>query len=429
MKIWTDKDYPIIISCAKGLSQWTESEVRSMGYRPVETTDTRVVVRGAMRDVFKLNLKLRTAHRVLVPLLRAGCRNIRRLYDLAYSIDWENLLEPDGYVSVHSVVHNATVRDTRMPSLVTKDAIADRMSDRCGRRPDSGPDMSGASVFVYWEGDTALIYIDTTGEVLSRRGYRKIPGSAPMQETLAAACIMAMRWDPSTPFVSPMCGSGTPAIEAAMMASGRAPGSFKSHFGFMSVKGYDRIIPGETLREGEEGRNFGESPERIWKEMRAEAARSEKHEGLPRIIATDISPEAVENAHTNAVAAGVADMIEFKACDFAETEIPETRAGAIFFNPEYGIRLGRHEELVPLYERIGDFMKNSCPYYTGAVLTGNADLSHRVGLRTSARVPFYNGPIECRLLIYPLYPAPHGDESGDVAADAGARDGKQDGEQ
>lgn len=377
-----------------------------MGYRPVETTVNRVVVRGSMRDVFKLNLRLRTAHRVLVPLLRAECWNLKRLYSLANSIDWENLLDPDGYFTVHSVVRNYTVRDTRMPSLVTKDAIADRMNDLCGRRPDSGSDLNaGASIFVYWEENTAIIYLDTTGEVMSRRGYRRIPGSAPLQETLAAGCIMAMRWDRSTPFVAPMCGSGTPAIEAALMAIDRAPGSFKSHFGFMSIKGYSSPIPGESLRENEPGRNFAESPERIWKEMVAEAGRNEKRTGLPRIIATDISPEAVENAHTNAVAAGVAEYIEFKACDFAETEIPESRAGGIFFNPEYGIRLGRHEELVPLYARIGDFMKNSCPNYTGAVLTGNADLSHRVGLRPSARVPFYNGPIECRLLVYPLYPS------------------------
>ena len=404
MRIWTDRNYPIIISCAKGLAPWTESEVIRLGYRPVETAPARVVVRGSMRDVFRLNLSLRTASRVMVLLLRAPCFDKRRLYELARSVDWENLLESDGYFTVHSVVYNSTIRDTRIPSLVTKDAIADRMREKCGRRPDSGGDMNGASVFVYWEDDTVIIYLDTTGEALSRRGYRKIPGSAPMQETLAAGCLMAMRWDPSTPFVAPMCGSGTPAIEAALMASGRAPGSFKSHFAFMSIKGYASAIPGETASDRLPRREFGVSPERIWKEMAAEARNAEKRTGLPRIIATDISPEAVDNARTNAVAAGVADLIEFKACDFRETEIPEARSGAVFFNPEYGIRLGTFEELEPVYRGIGDFMKNKCPNYTGALLTGSPELSHRVGLRTSARIQFYNGPIECRLLVFPLYP-------------------------
>ena len=137
MKIWTDKNYPIIISCAKQLSRWTESEVKAMGYEPIEVTMNTVVVRGDMRDVMRLNLWLRTAHRVLVPLLRTTCRNIRDLYEAVRSIDWENLIEADGYFSVSSIVHNYTIRDTRIPSLYTKDAIADRMREMCHRRQKS----------------------------------------------------------------------------------------------------------------------------------------------------------------------------------------------------------------------------------------------------------------------------------------------------
>ena len=125
--------------------------MREMGYRPIDVTDNVVVVEGGLRDVFRLNLQLRTAHRVLVPLLRTTCRHVRELYDLVTTIDWENLLDPDGYFSVASVVHNDTVRDTRLPSLITKDAIADRMRAKCGRRPDSGSDYdAGAAVFVHW---------------------------------------------------------------------------------------------------------------------------------------------------------------------------------------------------------------------------------------------------------------------------------------
>ena len=215
MKIWTDKNYPIIISCAKCLATWTEKEVRGMGYTPIDVTENVVVVRGSIRDVFRLNLRLRTAHRVLVPLLRATCRHIRELYALVGSIDWEDLLESDGYFSVSTVVHNDTIRDTRLPSLVTKDAIVDRIRSKCNRRPDSGADYAkGAPVFLRWEKQQIIVYLDTSGVPLSKRGYRRIPGSAPMQETLAAACIDAMKWDRHTPFISPMCGSGTPAIEA-----------------------------------------------------------------------------------------------------------------------------------------------------------------------------------------------------------------------
>lgn len=399
MRLFSDKNYPIIISCAKELSRWTEREVLDMGYRPIEVTENTVVVRGDMRDVMKLNLRLRTAHRVLVPLLRAECRNIRDLYNLAASIDWENILEANGYFSVSSIVHNYSIRDTRLPSLYTKDAIADRMREKCQQRPDSGKENIGAAVFVYWEKNEVLIYIDTSGEPLSKRGYRKIPGSAPMQETLAAACLMAMGWNRKSPFVSPMCGSGTPAIEAALMAANKAPGSLKGHFGFQSIKGYNRIIPGEKAPRVAPRQIAGASPEQIWKEMLLQAKDEEVKEELPRIIATDISPEAVENAHTNAIAAGVADIIEFRSCDFADTDIPQDK-GCIFFNPEYGIRLGTKEELEPVYKRIGEFLNQKCSGWTGGLITGNPDLARCVDLYYKNRVPFFNGPIDCRLFIY-----------------------------
>ena len=408
MNIWLNKNYPIIISCAKELSRWTEAEVIALGYKPIEVTENTVVIRGDMRDVMKLNLWLRTAHRVLVPLLRTTCRNIRELYQAANSIDWENLLEADGYFSVSSIVHNYTIRDSRLPSLYTKDAIVDRMREKCQRRPDSGGENHGAAVFVYWEKDEVLIYLDTSGEPLSKRGYRKIPGSAPLQETLAAACIMALKWDTSSPFISPMCGSGTPAIEACMMAMNRAPGCLKAHFAFQSIKGYGRIIPGESAPVVAPRQKAGASPEQIWKEMIIAAKNGEKTVGLPPIIATDISPEAIENAHTNAIAAGVAPYIEFKACDFAETPIPSTPEpspgtyrGAVFFNPEYGIRLGDPVELAPVYERIGSFMNEKCGGYVGGLITGNPDLARLVNLYYVTRVPFFNGPLDCRLFIYP----------------------------
>lgn len=400
MKLWTDKNYPIIISCAKELSRWTEIEVIDMGYKPIEVTENTVVVRGSMRDVMRLNLYLRTAHRVLVPLLRTTCRNIRDLYESALSIDWENLIEADGYFSVSSIVHNSTIRDTRLPSLYTKDAIADRMRERCQRRPDSGGENIGSAVFVYWERDEVIIYLDTSGEPLSKRGYRKIPGSAPMQETLAAACLMAMHWNRKDPFLAPMCGSGTPAIEAAMMAMNKAPGSLKGHFAFQSVKGYTRMIPNESAPRVAPRQRAGATPEQIWKEMVIDAKNAENTSAMPRIIATDISPDAIENAYTNAISAGVAQHIEFKACDFAETPVPDGK-GCIFFNPEYGIRLGTYEELAPVYERIGTFMNEKCAGWTGGLITGNPDLARMVNLYYRTRVPFFNGPIDCRLFIYP----------------------------
>ena len=417
MNLWTDKNFPIIVSCAKTLAPWTERELRALGYSPVDKSDNYVVVNGALRDVFRLNLWLRTAQRVLVPLFRGRCRHVRELYEKTGSLDWENLIDADGYVTVSSVVHNNdTVRDTRMPSLVVKDAIVDKIRMKTGRRPDSGGDYDmGASVFVHWNGDTAIVYIDTSGAPLSKRGYRKIPGSAPMQETLAAACIDALEWDGNSPFVSPMCGSGTPAIEAALKAMNRAPGSLRAHFGFMGIKGYNRIIPGEKAPKAAPRQRFGVSPEQIFKDMLMEVGASERKE-IPPIIATDISPEAIQNAQINAHAAGVISHISFAACDFAETDVEQfsstegtawkseegSSRPVIFFNPEYGIRLGDPEELKVLYDRIGKFMAEKCRGMRGGFITGNPDLAREVNLKYAQRVPFYNGPIDCRLFVYDL---------------------------
>ena len=407
MNIWNDT-YPLIISCARGLVPQTTKELTRLGFEVIDSTENTVVVRGGMRDMMTLNLQLRTAHRVLVPLLRTECGNLRCLYDDIASIDWENLLEPDGYFTVNSVVRNDTVRDTRMPSLTTKDAIADRMRDRCGGRPDSGRETYGAAVFVYWQDDELIVYLDTTGEPLSKRGYRKLPGAAPMQETLAAGCVLASEWDANSPFVSPMCGSGTPAIEAALLAINRAPGSFKSHFSFMAIKGYRQMIVGERAGASVRQR-FGASPDQIWKDMVATARAQERKVGLPPIIATDINPEAVETAQMNAIAAGVSEYITFGQCDFAATRLPPP-PGVIFMNPEYGERLGEGQDLEPLYGRIGDFLKQKCIGYTGCILTGNMEMSRKIGLRSVRRVPFYNGPIECRMVVFDLYEGSQRDE-------------------
>jgi putative N6-adenine-specific DNA methylase len=198
-----------------------------------------------------------------------------------------------------------------------------------------------------------------------------------------------------------MCGSGTPAIEAALIALNRAPGSFKSHFGFMALKGYRITIPGESAGTSVRQR-FGASPEQIWKEMVAAARGQERKEGLPPILATDIDPEAVETARLNAIAAGVSEHITFATCDFAATRLPPP-PGVIFLNPEYGERMGEEQDLEPLYGRIGDFFKQKCAGYTGCVLTGNMEMSRKIGLRSSQRIPFFNGPIECRLVVFELY--------------------------
>ena len=143
----------------------------------------------------------------------------------------------DGYFSVTSSVHNPAINDSRFANVRCKDAIVDRMKEKCGRRPDTGPDRNRIVIHLYWKGNIGQVFIDTSGEPLSRRGYRMIPLKAPMQETLAAAVVLATGWGRDGNFINPMCGSGTLAIEAALIALQRAPGLLRSNYGFMHLKG------------------------------------------------------------------------------------------------------------------------------------------------------------------------------------------------
>lgn len=410
----------LVVACARGLAPYAAQELTQLGCSIVDAGETMVTVRGTLLDAMRLNLWLRSAHRVLWPLVATRGRNLDELYAVVKNLAWEEWLDPAGYFTVNTAVWNESVRDTRMPALRTKDAIADRMRETCGRRPDAGPEFTGAAVFVYWRENELRVYLDTTGEPLSRRGYRKLPGKAPMQETLAAACVLATGWDGATPFVVPMCGSGTPAIEAALIARRRAPGIFRDRFTFMGLKGFRDTEGAEgemrpqrhacaAARSAADQDSVPSSPSLCplcpsthWHALRQEARKQERTEGLPPIIATDIDPQAVEIAKQNAAAAGVEELIEFDTCDFAYTRIP-AKPGVVFLNPEYGARMGDAATLEPLYFRIGDFFKQRCSGWRGFVFTGNMDLSRKIGLRSASRKIFFNGPIECRLVGFELY--------------------------
>jgi putative N6-adenine-specific DNA methylase len=227
--------------------------------------------------------------------------------------------------------------------------------------------------------DQAVIYLDTSGETIAKHGYRKFPGKAPLMESLASAVLMGTTWDRGMPFVNPMCGSGTLAIEAALLARNIYPGQFRTNYGFMHTNNY-RSEDWEKVKSG----------------------LPKQPMTFPRIIATDHDRNAIHTARKNAEAAGVADKITFVSCDFAETRLPEG-PGVLILNPEYGERLGEFNDLENTYSRIGDFFKKKAQGYTGYIFTGNLDLAKRVGLRTKRRIPFFNARIECRLLEYELY--------------------------
>mgnify|MGYP005852383267 CR=1 FL=1 len=380
MSFWTKKSR-IIITCAKGVTPFLKQEILTLGFPFLSEGKAEVETEGTLEDTLRLNLLIRTGQRVLFLLDSFDAKNPDDLYKRVSRVNWEDFISEDSYFSVTSSVYNPTIKDSRFANVKCKDAVVDRIKEKRGRRPDTGPERDRVVIHLYWRNNVCQVFLDTSGEPLSRRGYRMIPLKAPMQETLAAAVVLATGWRGDGNFINPMCGSGTLAIEAALIALSRAPGLLRSNYGFMHLKGFD---------------------ESAWKTVRRKI-RAEAGDRLNgRILATDISQEAVEAGKKNAMTAGVDRFIEFGVCDFSQTPVP-AGGGVIVLNPEYGDRMGEIEELNKIYRGIGDFFKKKGNGYTGYVFTGNLDLAKKIGLRTKRKIPFYNGPIECRLLEYDLY--------------------------
>src|ERR1700712_1293642 len=371
----------IIITCNKRLSAYLQQEVEDLGFKPVRVFQTGIELTGTVNDCIALNLNLRCASQVLYLIKGFTAADPKELYDNLVEIEWEKLIDFTGYFSVTSNVNNEHILTPLFANVKVKDAIADRIKSIKQLRPNSGADANKTVIHLYWQDDSAEIFLDTSGETLAKHSYRKIPGKAPMLEALAASTIMATRWDKASTFINPMCGSGTLAIEAALLATDKRPGLFRMNYGFMHIMGYD-----ETA---------------FFTERRKLKDKARKETGF-KIIATDISEDAVDISKKNAKTAGVDHLIEFSVCDFADTPVPE-EPGVIMFNPEYGERLGVHTKLEITYKRMGDFLKSNCLGYRGYIFTGNPDLAKKIGLRAERRIEFYNGKLDCRLLEYELY--------------------------
>ncbi len=370
----------IVLPCPPYIAPVLRKEVEDLGYSVSHEGPLEVSLMGTMADCMKLNLHLRSANKVLFQLKSFRATSPDQLYQQLYQIRWENYLYEDGYLCITSYVNNESILNTQFANVRVKDAVVDRLVDKTGSRPDSGPLRDQMVLFLHWMEDQASIYLDTSGETIAKHGYRKIPGKAPMMESLAAAAILASNWKTDQCFINPMCGSGTLAIEAACIASKKAPGLNREKFGFHFFKGFD---------------------ETAWENLKKEAIEAELKPEI-KIIATDHRRLALQAAEQNAEEAGVIDYIEFKKCDFSDTPIPE-EPGVVFLNPEYGERLGEEAELAVLYQQMGDFFKQECKGKTGYIFTGNLQLAKKIGLRTKRRIPFMNAKIECRLLEFELY--------------------------
>lgn len=370
------------ITCALGLTEFLSAELSALKYPVIRVSKNHVVTQGSLTDCLKLNMTLRTAYRVNFEIISAPCSNQHALKSVLKKFKWEDLVDVNGYLTFQSFSNHPTIKNTMFLNQFAKDAVVDYFNAKFGKRPDAGKFNDNAvSIFVHWADNHLKVYLDTTGIPLDKRGYRLEGLYAPMQETLAAALIMAAGWNGNGVLYNPMCGSGTLAIEAALMAANIYPGLLRRNYSIMNVNGF-------SMAECEQ--------------LFSELSQLKRSDLEKRIVASDQSARAIASATENAKRAGVDHLIDFSVCDFENSHI-EPGHGTVILNPPYGQRLGEEEQLIPVYKSIGSFFKKNCSGKTCFVFTGSRTLSHQIGLKASRKISFYNGDIECRLLCYEMY--------------------------
>ena len=367
------------VTCAPGLAPALEAELEELGFAPDHRDHTGVEVNCTQTRAMDILLHSRLAFHVLQRFGDLWAADGDGLYEGACSLPWERVIPADGYVCVTSVVDNPTIRNSMFANVRLKDAIVDRIAHFCGRRPDAGPSVDRTVVHLFWKGEDARVWLNLSGRKLSDRGYRRMPGKAPLRESIVAALLRQTQYDGSRPLLVPFCGSGTIAIEAALMATGRAPGLLRPNMGITHLATFDR---------------------EIWSVARAQARKAGG--GQPAVIvATDVDPDMVEAARKNAITAGVEQYIEFDCCDFDETPVPAD-VGDIIVHGEYGQRLDTGEDLHGTYGRLGDWFKAVCAGWDAWVFTERS-LIGSVGLKASNRTPYKNGDTDCRFAHFQMY--------------------------
>jgi putative N6-adenine-specific DNA methylase len=368
-------------TCARGLEPVLIGELRDLKAGDLQPGRGGVHFTGDQAVLYQANLWLRTAIRVLWPILEARVESPDELYDAVRSVDWSRFMTPQHTLAVDGNVRDSRITHSKYAALRTKDAICDQFIERCGRRPSVDVDEPMVGLNLHLFRDQAVLSLDSSGESLHKRGYRPILTKAPLNEALAAGLILLSGWKTDTAFADPMCGSGTLPIEATWLATRRPPGLTRRRFGFQGWMDFD----------------VG-----LWTGLRDEARRGVRRQLAAQIVGSDIRRDAVSFAVTNAKAAGVGHLIHFCVNDLRDFHPPEGSPGTILCNPPYGERIGEAQDLMELYKTLGEVLRQRCAGWQASVFTGNDRLARAIDLPPKEQIALFNGKIPCRLLKYEL---------------------------
>lgn len=378
--------HPFLATAFRGTESLLADELRELGAREVAEVPGGVRFEAPLLTAMRICMWSRIAMRVLLYLGRCEIRHERDIYSAVRDLPLTQIFDADRTISMHAHTRGTVVKNSNFASLLAKDAVCDAMRDKYGRRPSVDPQAPDISFAVHVIDSTARFYLEVQGEPLNQRGYRQREVIAPVKETIAAALLRFSWWNGKKPLHDPFCGSGTIAIEAAMIATDTAPGLRRERFGFERWPRFDEV------REG-------------WNSIRDEARQRAQKNLRGVIIGSDADRNAIAAARVNARNVGIEGII-FRQQDGRTVE-PLIGGGTFVTNPPWGERLDPKEgSLEALYVRFGESLA-ACPGHSAAVFAPSSALKH-IGLKPVASRRVFNGPIECRMSVFEIAGTPPG---------------------
>jgi putative N6-adenine-specific DNA methylase len=372
-------DFKMIAVTFYGMEDILASELMRLGARDISKHNRSVSFVGDLGFMYKCNIALRTAIRILKPVFSFEANGENELYEGFKKYDWTSIMDINQSFAIDASLNSDTFTHSLYVSQKCKDAVVDLFRAKTGQRPNVNTESPEIRINVHIYNRQVNVSLDSSGDILFKRGYRTSGGEAPLNEVLAAGLIELTGWDGRTALLDGMCGSGTLATEAALFANRIPPGYFRSRFGFMNWKDYDTALF-DTIYE-------------------SCIQKITNHQ--PKITALEIDKRTYALAERNIKSAKVDDVVKVLNEDFFEYK-PETSAGTIILNPPYGERL-KNFNTQEFYKRIGDKLKKDFAGFTCWILTSSPSGMKSIGLRPSRKITIYNGSLECRFLRFDLY--------------------------
>lgn len=375
----TDHDFEMKATTFHGLEDVLVNELMKLGARDIVPFKRGVSFTGDKGFMYKANLCLRTALKVLVPIYSFTAENEHELYDKMKEYEWEELMNTDDTLAINATVNSDEFDHSLYVSQKTKDAICDRFVDKFNVRPNVDLDRPTLRIYVHIFRNQVNVSLDSSGDSLFKRGYRIDIDTAPMKEVLAAGMVLLSNWQPHLPLIDGMCGSGTLGIEAALFANNIPPGVFREEFGFMKWHDYDK---------------------ELWDTIYDSCVNRIKDD-MPNIISSDIDIVPLEMAKRNGAVAKVEDVIQYEHMSFFDL-MPTKPHGTILLNPPYDERL-KMEDTNAFYKQIGDKLKKDFGGWTAWIISSNMEAINHIGLHPSKKMTLFNASLECKLLKYEMY--------------------------